>query len=63
MATDKRQFTLRLQPDSFEKLKYISEFEHRSISMQIEHVVLEYIKNFETNQGKILLPSSEDLDE
>lgn len=56
MATDKRQFTLRVQPESFEKLKYISDMEHRSISMEVEHIVLSYISEYEKINGEILLP-------
>ena len=53
MATDKRQFTLRVQPESFIKLKFIAEQEHRSISMQIEHIVLSYITDYEKAHGTI----------
>ena len=55
MATDKRQFTLRVQPENFEKLKHIAELERRSISMQVEHMVLTYIESFEKEHGVIVL--------
>jgi hypothetical protein len=51
MATDKRQFTLRMQEDNFLKIKKISNQQKRSIAMQIEYIVSEYIKNFEHENG------------
>ncbi|EDK34023.1 hypothetical protein [Clostridium kluyveri] len=53
MATDKRQFTLRLQEENFKKIKYISDKNKRSISMQIEYLVEQCIKNFEKENGNI----------
>ncbi|WP_368490736.1 Arc family DNA-binding protein [Clostridium sp. BJN0013] len=53
MATNKRVFTLRLQEENFEKIKYISDRNKRSISMQIEYLVEECIRNFEEENGNI----------
>mgnify|MGYP003587757858 CR=1 FL=1 len=53
MATDKRQFTLRMQEENFLKIKHISEFQKRSIAMQIEYLVEECIRNFEKDNGEI----------
>lgn len=47
MATDKRQFTLRLQDKNFQKIKAIAEKEHRSIAMEIEFIIEKYIAEFE----------------
>lgn len=47
MATDKRQFTMRMQPDTFEKLRYLAFVDHRSLAMEIEHILLEYIAEYE----------------
>lgn len=55
MATEKRQFTLRMQEDTFLKIKYIAELEHRSIAMQVEYVVLRYIEEYEKQHGPIVL--------
>lgn len=53
MATDKRQFTMRMQEGNFQKIKYIAEFEKRSIAMEIEHILEQYIDEFEKRNGKI----------
>lgn len=55
MPTNKRQFTLRMQEDNFNKIKYIASAEKRSISMQIEFLIEEYIKKYEDSHGKIKL--------
>jgi hypothetical protein len=53
MATDKRQFTLRLQDDIFEKIRYLAFVDRRSIAMEMEHILLEYIASYEERCGKI----------
>lgn len=58
MATDKRPFTLRLQDENFEKIKYIAKVNKRSIAMQIEYLIEIEIENFETLHGEI--PIDED---
>lgn len=58
LATSKRQFTLRVQPDIFEKMKYISELEHRSLAMQIEYLMKKNIEDYEKEHDTILLPNS-----
>ncbi|WP_182185524.1 Arc family DNA-binding protein [Pectinatus frisingensis] len=55
MATDKRQFTLRLQDENFQKVKRIAEKERRSIAMEIEFIIEQYIAKFEKENGKIQL--------
>lgn len=55
MATDKRQFTLRLSEENFEKIKYIASVNKRSIAMQIEYLIEQYIKQWEKEHGKISL--------
>lgn len=58
MATDKRQFTLRMQEENFNKIKFIADTQKRSISMQIEYLVEECIKEYEQTNGSI--PVGED---
>lgn len=53
MATDKRAFTMRMQPENFEKIKYISEFNKRSIAMQIEYLIEKCITDFEKENGSL----------
>lgn len=53
MSTDKRQFTLRIQDDTYEKVRYLAYLDRRSIAMEIEHILLEYIKAHEDKNGPI----------
>lgn len=53
MATDKRQFTLRIQDSTYEKMRYLAYAERRSIAMEIETAMLAYIAAYEEKHGKI----------
>jgi hypothetical protein len=53
MATDKRQFTLRLSEENFEKIKRIAKANKRSIAMQIEFLIEQHIKEWEAEHGEI----------
>jgi hypothetical protein len=53
MPTDKKVFTLRLQKDNFDKIKYIAAKNKRSIAMQIEYLVEQAIEEYKKKQGKI----------
>lgn len=53
MATDKRAFTMRMQPNNFEKIKFIAEKNKRSIAMQIELLIENCIQEYETKCGSI----------
>ena len=53
MATDKRQFTMRMQDETYEKIRIIAFAERRSIAMEIEHILLEYIAAYESQHGEI----------
>ena len=52
MATDKRQFTLRVQDETYEKIRYLAYVERRSIAMEIEHAMLDYIARYESHQNQ-----------
>ena len=56
MATDKRQFTLRIQDDTYEKMRFLAYAERRSIAMEIETAMLAYIAAYESQHGPIQLP-------
>ena len=58
LATDKRQFTLRVQEHNFEKIKYIAGINKRSIAMEIEFIMERYIKEFEKENGSIPVDES-----
>ncbi len=55
MATDKRQFTLRIQDETYEKMRFLAYVERRSIAMEIETAMLAYIANYENQHGPIQL--------
>ena len=58
MATSKRQVLIRVQPEDYEKLKFISVKNHRSVSNLLEWLMLNFINDYESNNGKI---SAEEL--
>ena len=53
MATDKRAFTMRMQPQNFSKIKFIAEQNKRSIAMQIEFLIENCISEYESEHGAI----------
>lgn len=53
MGTDKRQFTLRIQDETYEKIRYLAYVERRSIAMEIETAMLAYISAYEQAHGAI----------
>ena len=58
MATDKRQFTLRVMDDTYEKIRFLAYAERRSIAMEIETAMLAYIADYEKRHGPIQLPEN-----
>ena len=62
MATDKRAFTMRMQPENFEKIKFIAEHNKRSIAMQIEFLIEHCIAEFENEYGKIAIENSSQVE-
>lgn len=53
MATNKRQFTMRMQQKNFDKIKYISEQDKRSMAAEIELLIEDKISSFESEHGTI----------
>jgi len=53
MVTNKRQFTLRLREENFKKIKFLAEKNKRSIAMQIEYLLEQYINEYEKKHGVI----------
>ena len=51
MTTYKRQFTLRMQDETYEKIKHIASKERRSIAMQIEYAIEQFIESYEKERG------------
>jgi len=59
MPTDKRQFTMRMQDDTYEKIRVIAFNDRRSIAMEIETILLGYIAAYESQHGEIKVDSDE----
>lgn len=60
MAVLKSQFTLRLNLDDHAKIKKIAESENRSMTNMIETLVKQKIKQYENENGEVML-TDEDL--
>ena len=45
MATNKRVFTMRMQPENFNKIRVIAAINKRSVAMQIEYLIENCIAN------------------
>ncbi len=57
MATNKRQFTLRVDDETYERARYLAYIERRSIAMEIEHMINTYADEYEKTHGSIPLPA------
>ena len=54
MATDKIPTMLRLPEDLHYKIKKLATLEHRSMNMQMEFAISEYIRKYESEHGEII---------
>ena len=59
MSTNKRIFTLRLEDENFDKIKFIADKNKRSITMQIEYLVEKCIEEYEEKHGSIRIPEND----
>ena len=55
MATNKRPFTMRMQPKNFDKIRVIAAVNKRSVAMQIEYLMEKCIEEYEGKHGTIPL--------
>lgn len=55
MSTQKKQVLIRVQPDIYERFKFISDTNHRKVSNQMEWLMLQFIADYEASNGKIPL--------
>lgn len=55
MPSDLPQFTVRMDPELLEKLRYIAEYHARSANREIEMLVKRHVEKFEQTHGKIEL--------
>ena len=58
MATDKRQFTMRMQNENFDKMRVIAAVNKRSMAMQIEYLMEQCIADYESRYGNIPIQGS-----
>ena len=59
MPSDLPRFTLRVERELMDKLKYIAEYNARSSNRELEMLIRNHIRKFEKEHGKIL---QEDID-
>lgn len=59
MATNKKAFTMRLDWQNYEKFMAISKKNRRSMAAELELLVEQYISNYESQNGQILLAVDE----
>lgn len=55
MAASKKAVLIRVQPEIHDKLKFIADKNHRSITNQLEWLMLQFISEYESENGKIPL--------
>ena len=53
MATSKIQTGLRLEEESYEKLKTLSNIEGRSLNNLIEQIIRRYLADYEAQHGQL----------
>ena len=53
MATNKKPILIRVQPVNYEKLKAIADKNRRSLSNQLEYLMIQYIDQYENEHGTI----------
>lgn len=58
MATDRIQTGLRLNEETYSKLKALSNLEHRSLNNFMEYILQQYLKEYETKNGRIIIPEN-----
>lgn len=50
-----KAYTLRIDNDLMDKVRKVAEKEHRKISDQLEMIIEEYINNYESKNGNIVI--------
>lgn len=55
MATNKRVFTMRMQPENYDKVRVLAAINKRSVAMQIEYLIEKSINEYESMHGEIPL--------
>ncbi len=55
MPSNKPRLATYTKQEIIDKFQYISNYEKRSASKELEYVVEEYIKNFEVEHGQLVM--------
>lgn len=55
MPSNKPRLATYTNKTIIDKFQYISDFEHRSSSKELEHIVIEYINLFEDKHGELII--------
>lgn len=53
MGSNLPKFTLRIDPDLLKKIRYIAEYNARSANREVEFLIRNHVKNFESQHGEI----------
>lgn len=53
MATGKKQVLIRMNPALYEKLKVVSAKNRRTVTNQVEYLIVQYLEDYEEKRGKI----------
>ena len=52
------KFTMRTNQETLDKLRFIAEFNFRTINKELEAIVSNHIKDFEKEHGPIVIPET-----
>lgn len=55
MPSNKPRLATYTTKDIIDKFHFIADYERRSASKELEFIVMEYIKHFESNNGELIL--------
>lgn len=59
MPSNKPRLMTYTTEETIRKFEYIAKEENRSMSKQLEYITKEYIKNYETKHGQIIVKENE----
>ena len=59
VADDRRQTTIRFEPELLCKIAYVAKQNKRSLNAQLEYLAQKCVDEYEKENGEILIPESE----
>ena len=60
MATNKKPILIRVQPSNYAKFRVIADSNRRSMSNQLEYLMVKFIESFEKENGEIVVDKEQD---